>query len=162
MKEEYTFVMLKPDTLHRGLESEVFEYFLGEGLRMPLMTESHLTHGLVAEHYSHVPDDVQDALHEYFDDEDVVVGVLEGEDAVSRTRQIVGDDFRPEKNSTGTIRGDAHNPESPLYSEEPNYDSEIADDRGIPLYNFIHASGDFEEAQEEIRRFLGPQALNYL
>jgi nucleoside diphosphate kinase len=154
--------MLKPDTLDRNLESEVLDYFLGEDLELPMLTEFHINHDLVDEHYSHVPDDVKSSLHQYFDDKDVLVGVLEGDDAVSRTREIIGDDFRPEENPFGSIRGDAHNPDSPLYSEEPNYNSELADEIGVPLYNFIHASGDFEEAQEEIERFLGPPVLEYL
>lgn len=159
---ENTFVMLKPDTIQRNLVDEVLEYFVEEGFDMPMLTGLEVEPELVEEHYSHVPDEVREELHEYFDNEYVVVGVLEGEDAVDRTREIVGDDFRPEHNSFGTIRGDVHNPESDLYSENASYHSEKAEDEDVPLYNLIHASAEQEEALEEIERFLGSRALEYL
>ncbi|MBC5792601.1 MAG: hypothetical protein H8Z69_01035 [Nanohaloarchaea archaeon] len=163
--EEYTFIMMKPDALERGLTDEVLSYFSDSGLQPTMLEQKNVSSELVDEHYGHVPGDVLDELHDYFDDEDVMVGIMYGEDAVKRTREIVGDEFRPEENEPGTIRGDAaNNPESPLYDEDllPHYDSRIADTWEIPLFNIVHASTSQEEAHEEAVRFYGEEIEKHL
>lgn len=156
-EDEYSFVMIKPDTVQRGLEKEVLKYIDHANLEVRASQTRKITSELVEEHYSHVPDEVREDLHQYFDDEEVVVAILDGNNPNKRTREIVGDDFRPEENSMLTIRGSAVNdPTSNFYDKEliPNYDSRIAESWDLPLYNLVHASESYEDAKEEANRFM--------
>lgn len=173
---EYTFVMFKPDTLERDLFNDVLSYFKSEGLQIPAMTRKTVSHNLIDQHYSHVPDNIRETLHEYIGGEDVVAAVIYGQNAIERTREIVGDDWRPENNPFGTIRGDIHNPESALFWRnntgeeiskfERRYDSNKAGD-DEPVYNLIHAVDPTEEnpdeiARQEVKRFFDKTIWHHL
>jgi nucleoside-diphosphate kinase len=84
-----------------------------------------------------------DMLIDYLADKQVVAMVLEGKDAVSRVRQIVGT-TDPSKAEKGTIRGDLGDDSR-----------ERADIEHRSIYNLIHASGTKDEAATEIRLWFG-------
>ncbi|MBD3362427.1 nucleoside-diphosphate kinase [Candidatus Dojkabacteria bacterium] len=69
----------------------------------------------------------------------IVAMVWEGPNAVKVVRKIVGDTV-PANALPGTIRGDF------------SWDSpELANELGRPFYNLVHASGDVNEANDEIK-----------
>lgn len=78
----------------------------------------------------------------------VIALVLEGNNAVKKVRDIAGHTI-PVKAEKGTIRGD--------YSD----DSALkANSEKRPLRNLVHASGDKEEADFEIKLWFSDQELN--
>ena len=77
----------------------------------------------------------------------VIPMVLEGVEAVAVVRKIVGP-TEPKSADMGTIRGD-YSHISFGYADECN--------KGIP--NLIHASGDPEEAVQEINHWFKPEEL---
>lgn len=162
---EHSFIMLKPDAVERGVYGEVLEYFRGEDLHIPFMTRVEMTPDLVDAHYSDVGDEARVNLHRYMDGRTVIPALTYGEDAMERTRAVVGEEWRPEENPYGTIRGDVHNPESPLYSPLPNYHSRIAEERDLTAYNLVHAAnpGDGRDVvAEEAELFFGDAIHDYL
>lgn len=156
---EYTFVMAKPDALDRGVVDEAFAYFRDTGLRIPVMARRTLDEETVRSHYSNVSDDVFHLLEDYLVDEEAVGAVLYGEKAVERARETVGASWRPEENPYGTIRGDVHNPDSPVYWQQGvapdaamawarRYRSREAK-AGEPIYNLVHAADPTEPDPQE-------------
>ena len=77
----------------------------------------------------------------------VVIAILEGHQAVSQVRAIVGHTV-PAVSAPGTIRGD-------LALESPI----SAGKRGQTIYNLVHASGSSEEAEREIALWFNPEEL---
>ena len=73
--------------------------------------------------------------------------VLEGIEAVSLVRKLVGA-TEPKSAAPGTIRGD--------YS---HMSYGYADDEGKGIPNLIHASGDVEEAKQEISHWFTDEEL---
>jgi nucleoside-diphosphate kinase len=69
----------------------------------------------------------------------VVAMVWEGPDAIKIGRKLVGETL-PANAAPGTIRGD--------YSWD---NADLANELGRPFYNLVHASGDPEEAEFEIK-----------
>lgn len=171
--KESTFIMLKPDTLERGLFNEVLGYLEEEDsddepLKVCAMTSMTADPDLVEEHYANVTDpEVKRELHEYFDNEAIVAAVVYGENAVERVRQLIGgEDFYPEGNTEDTIRGDiVYNEESEVYAdpeEWPQYRKDTIATAEVPLYNMIHAAENPEDAKEEIVRFFGSELYEAL
>ena len=106
MAKERTFVMLKPDCLKRGLIGEVIGRIEQKGWRIVDARTRTLDPGFLYSFYSHIKE------QPYFLDvfnymlSGTVLGlVIEGEDAVSGMRRLIGptiiEDAQP-----GTIRGD--------------------------------------------------------
>jgi len=77
----------------------------------------------------------------------VIAMVFEGVEAVSLVRKLVGT-TEPKSSAPGTIRGD--------YSHM-SYGYADAEGKGIP--NLIHASGDPEEAEQEIAHWFSDEEL---
>lgn len=78
----------------------------------------------------------------------VIAVVLEGVEAVELVRKMVGD-TEPKKAAPGTIRGDYAHMSIPHAN---------AKDTGLP--NIVHASGNLEEAQQEIEHWFSGQELH--
>jgi nucleoside-diphosphate kinase len=77
----------------------------------------------------------------------VLAMVLEGVEAVEVVRKLVGT-TEPKSAAPGTIRGDyAH------------ISFSHADDKKIGTPNLIHASGDSDEAKEEIKHWFKPEEI---
>lgn len=101
-----TLVLLKPDTVRRGLVGEVLSRFEAKGLQIVAM-EHRLIDGSVADqHYAeHVERDFYPPLRDFVTSGPLVAVVLEGDEAIEVVRAINGaTDGR--KAAPGTIRGD--------------------------------------------------------
>lgn len=101
-----TLVLLKPDTVRRGLVGEVLSRFEAKGLRIVAL-EQRLIDGAVADqHYAeHVERDFYPPLRAFVTSGPLVALVLEGDEAIEVVRAINGaTDGR--KAAPGTIRGD--------------------------------------------------------
>ncbi|MGH2452228.1 MAG: nucleoside-diphosphate kinase [bacterium] len=86
-------------------------------------------------------------LIEYVASSPVVACVLEGIQAVSTVRKIVGDTL-PFRAAPGTIRGD-------FSIDSPT----VANLQRRPVRNLVHASGTVEEAAVEIALWFAPEEL---
>jgi nucleoside-diphosphate kinase len=124
-----TLVLLKPDTVRRGLTGHVLERFESKGLRIVAMELRHIDASVADQHYAeHVAKDFYPPLRDFVTSGPLVAAVLEGDEAVEVVRAINGaTDGR--KAAPGTIRGDLS-----LSNRE----------------NLVHGSDSPESAQREI------------
>jgi nucleoside-diphosphate kinase len=101
-----TFVLLKPDTVRRGLVGTVLDRFERRGLRIVAMEQRTIDGELADRHYAeHVERDFYPPLRAFVTSGPVVALVLEGDQAIEVVRGLNGaTDGR--KAAPGTIRGD--------------------------------------------------------
>ena len=101
-----TLVLLKPDTVRRGLVGEVLARFEAKGLTIVAMDQRHITVGQADAHYAeHVDKDFYPPLRDFVTSGPMLAAVLEGDEAVEVVRALNGaTDGR--KAAPGTIRGD--------------------------------------------------------
>ena len=170
---ERTFVMVKPDGVKRGLTGQIIARFERAGLKLVALKMVHPTQEMVEKHYpstekwfttvgektlssyrelgmdpqEHLGTDqaleigkiVKGWLKEFISSSCVVCMVWEGNHAIGNVRRLVGNTL-PIKANPGTIRGD-------FTCDSPD----LANMKHRPIRNVVHASGDPEEAQHEIR-----------
>ena len=101
-----TLVLLKPDTVRRGLVGEVLSRFEAKGLSVVAMELRQIDGALADQHYAeHVERDFYPPLRAFVTSGPLVSLVLEGDEAIEVVRAINGaTDGR--KAAPGTIRGD--------------------------------------------------------
>ena len=128
-----TLVLLKPDTVERGLIGAVLQRFESKGLRIVALDLRTLDADTLARHYQeHVGKGFYDDLVAFMSRGPVVAMVLEGpEDTWEVVRTVVGA-TNPRKADPGTIRGDL----GILFTE-----------------NLVHGSDSLQSAQREIGIF---------
>ncbi|RMG38740.1 MAG: nucleoside-diphosphate kinase [Methanobacteriota archaeon] len=103
---EKEFVMLKPDAVQRGLIGTLINRLERTGLKIIAMKFLQVTQEMAEKHYEvHKGKPFYPSLVEFITSGPVVAMVLEGKDAVSITRKIVGA-TNPAEAAPGTIRGD--------------------------------------------------------
>jgi len=124
-----TFVLLKPDTVRRGLVGTVLDRFERRGLQIVAMEQRTIDGEMADRHYAeHVERDFYPPLRAFVTSGPVVAMVLEGDQAIDVVRGINGaTDGR--KAAPGTIRGDYS-----LSNRE----------------NLVHGSDSAESAEREI------------
>lgn len=146
---ERTFVALKPDAVQRGISGEIIHRFERSGLRIAGMKMIKADKELLEKHYGeHKGKPFYENLVDFMREGPVIAMVIEGVDAVDNIRKIVGD-TEPYEAVPGTIRGDfAH------------VSAEHADEVDKAVKNIVHASGDREEAKEEIDLWFGEQEIH--
>ncbi|ERG98378.1 MAG: nucleoside diphosphate kinase, partial [Haloquadratum sp. J07HQX50] len=106
MTQERTFVMIKPDGVHRQLIGEIITRFEQRGLKIVASKFVHLSRERAEEHYQeHSQKDFFDDLVEFITSGPVMAMVLEGADATRQVRSMVGK-TDPAESAPGTIRGD--------------------------------------------------------
>jgi nucleoside-diphosphate kinase len=145
---ERTLIVLKPDAVQRGIIGEILTRFERVGLKPIAMKMIAPPEGHYFDHYETIGtvisrhgQHIYDANLQYMLEGPVLAVVLEGVDAVSVVRKLVGSTY-PNEAVPGTIRGDyAH-----LSKAHANRDS----DKTRAVANLIHASGDISEAKKEI------------
>ena len=127
---ERTLVLLKPDTVRRGLVGEVLGRFEAKGLRIVAMDLRTIDAELADQHYAeHVEKAFYPPLRDFVTSGPLVAMVLEGDEAVEVVRALNGaTDGR--KAAPGTIRGDLS-----LSNRE----------------NLVHGSDSEESAAREIK-----------
>jgi len=124
-----TLVLLKPDTVRRGLVGDVLSRFESKGLTIVALELRRIDRALADQHYSeHVDKDFYPPLRDFVTSGPLLAVILEGDEAVEVVRAINGaTDGR--KAAPGTIRGDLS-----LSNRE----------------NLVHGSDSPESAEREI------------
>lgn len=142
---ERTLIILKPDTLQRGLVGEIITRFERAGLKIVAMKmvapdelHFHKHYEGISNLISRWGEDIYNVTLAQMTETPVIVFVLEGIEAVSYVRKLVGT-TDPKDSAPGTIRGD--------YTHVTRaYTNPI----GATLPNILHASGNPEEAAQEV------------
>lgn len=138
---ERTLVLLKPDTVQRGLVGAVISRLESRGLKIVAMKMLQMDRDMAARHYEpHVNKPFFAGLAEFITSRPLIAMVLQGSNAVELTRNTIGA-TNPVEASPGTIRGD------------------LAVEIGR---NLVHGSDSAETAQVEIGLFFSPgEILDY-
>lgn len=179
-KKERTLVMVKPDGIQRSLIGEIIGRFEKAGLKLAAMKMLVPTATLIEKHYLVNPewrritgektiesykkkgkkpptDDpykmteiILKNLKKYMSAGPVVAMVWQGVHSVGIVRKLVGG-TEPLTSDVGTIRGD--------YTID-SY--ELSDVDGRAVRNLVHASGNVDEAEKEIKLWFKKEELvNY-
>ncbi|MEO5710369.1 MAG: nucleoside-diphosphate kinase [Nocardioidaceae bacterium] len=106
MSTQRTLVLLKPDTVRRGLVGTVLSRFEAKGLSIVALDLRTIDAAQADAHYAeHVDRDFYPPLRDFVTSGPMLAAVLEGDDAVEVVRGLNGaTDGR--KAAPGTIRGD--------------------------------------------------------
>jgi len=103
---ERTLILVKPDAFARNLTGEIIARFERKGLRLAALHQITMSRELAAEHYAeHEGKPFYDELVSFITSGPLVAMVLEGEQAVTAARQVIGA-TNPLEANTGSIRGD--------------------------------------------------------
>lgn len=131
---EKTFIILKPDAVQRGLVGEILGRLERRGLKLAAMKFMQVSDELARKHYAvHAERPFFAGLIEYITKSPVVALVVEGTNAISVVRTMVGA-TRPHEAAPGTIRADF----------------------GLDVgRNLVHASDGPETAKDEIALWFG-------
>src|SRR5947208_9822040 len=101
-----TLILVKPDAFARGLTGEIILRFERKGLRIVALQHRRLTVELAQQHYAeHEGKPFFGELVEFITSGPLVAMVLEGDEAVTAARQVIGA-TNPLEANTGSIRGD--------------------------------------------------------
>ena len=140
---EKTLVLLKPDTVKRGLMGEILARFEKAGLKIVAMRLAWSNADKAMKHYTEDisirrGEKVRNYLVDFITSGPVLAFVVEGVDAIENVRMMVGP-TEPKSAPPGTIRGD--------YSHI-SYQHADAEEKVVA--NIIHASADKNDADREI------------
>lgn len=134
MAIERTLSIMKPDAVTNGLIGEIYCRFSADGLSIIAARMMYLTRQQAEEFYAvHSECHFFQELVEYMISGPVMISVLEGEDAVSKQRKLMGA-TKPSQATPGSIRYDLAQ-------------------GGDPNENAVHGSDSLENAAEEIKFF---------
>lgn len=138
MAIERTLIIIKPDGVQRGLVGEILNRLERRGLKIVGLDFRTIDEATASTHYGeHQGKPFYKGLIEYITSGPVVMGVLEGPDAVAVTRTTMGA-TNPVNAAPGTIRGDL----------------------GVMTgRNLIHGSDSPESAAREVSLFFGGRDL---
>lgn len=134
MAIEQTFSIIKPDAVAKNVIGEIYSRFEKNGLKIIAAKMLHLTREQAEGFYAvHQERPFYKDLVEFMMSGPVVVQVLEGENAVSKHRELMGA-TDPQEADTGTIRADF---------------ATTLDE------NAVHGSDGSDTAKQEIEFFFG-------
>jgi nucleoside-diphosphate kinase len=138
MARERTFLMAKPDAVSRGLVGEIIRRVERKGLKIVAMKLMQIDQDLAQRHYGeHKEKPFFNDLVSFITSNPVVAMVVEGQDAVTVVRRLLGE-TDPNKSPLGTLRGDF----------------------GLDLgRNIVHGSDSLESAEREINLFFKPEEI---
>jgi len=101
-----TLILVKPDAFARGLTGEIIARFENKGLRIVALRLMQVTRDLAERHYAeHEGKPFFGELVEFITSGPLVAMVLEGHEAVTAARQVIGA-TNPLEAGAGSIRGD--------------------------------------------------------
>ena len=133
-----SFVMMKPDAVQRRLMGKILSRFEEKGLQIVACKLIHIDEDLAKTHYGeHAEKPFFPSLVEYITSSPSLAMVIEGEEAITTIRKLVGA-TNPLEADLGTIRGD------------------FGMDTGR---NIIHASDAPESAEREISLFFNEDEI---
>lgn len=151
---ERSLVLFKPDAVQRGLVGEILTRFERVGLKIvatkmiaPSKDHFYAHYEEIGKMVSRRGEHTFNLTLEMMTSGPVIAMVFEGVEAVSLIRKLVGS-TEPKTSPPGTIRGD-YSHMSFAYAD--------SNDKGVP--NLIHASGDPEEAKQEIEHWFAPAEI---
>lgn len=131
-------MIIKPDGVQRALSGTILARFEERGLKVIALKFMKVDRALAEEHYAvHREKFFYQSLVDYISSSPVVVMVLEGHEAISTVRKMVGA-TRPWEAEPGTIRGDF---------------------ALMGLRNLIHASDSPDTAASEIALWFKPEEV---
>lgn len=149
-----TLIVFKPDAVQRGIVGEILTRFERVGLKIVATKMIAPTKEHFYRHYEEIGKMITRRGQDKFDitlemmvQGPVIAMVLEGVEAVELVRKLVGT-TEPKSAMPGTIRGD--------YSHM-SFGYADGENKGIP--NLIHASGDPDEAEQEIAHWFSDEEL---
>ena len=129
-----TLILVKPDAFARGLTGEILARFERKGLKIAALRSMTVTRQLAERHYAeHAERPFFEELVSFITSGPIVAMVLEGPDAVTAARQVIGA-TDPLEAAAGSIRGD------------------LATDTGR---NLVHGSDSQSSAERESALFFG-------
>ena len=129
---EKSLIIIKPDAVQRNLIGEIISRFERKGLKLIGLKMMNVQDAVLEEHYAHIKDKpFFPGIRDFMKSSPVIVMALEGINAVSSIRLLVGPTKAWEANA-GTIRGD--------FSISTQS-------------NIVHASDSVESGEEEVKRF---------
>ncbi|MDR0509123.1 MAG: nucleoside-diphosphate kinase [Candidatus Methanoplasma sp.] len=138
MATEQTYVMVKPDGVQRGLCGEIISRFERKGLKIVAMKFMIIKKETAEVHYGeHKGKGFFDSLISFITSGPVLAMVLEGDNAVSVCRNLMGK-TNPQESAPGTVRGDFGM---------------------VTGMNIIHGSDSTKSAEREISIFFKPEEL---
>jgi nucleoside-diphosphate kinase len=101
-----TLILVKPDAFERGLTGDVIARFERKGLKIVAMRHMTVDRPLAEEHYAeHLGKSFYEDLVGFITSGPLVAMVLEGYEAVTAARQVIGA-TNPLEAAPGSIRGD--------------------------------------------------------
>jgi len=101
-----TLILVKPDAFERGLSGEIIARFERKGLQIVALQLMTMSNELAHRHYAeHEGKPFFAELVEFITSGPLVAMVLEGEEAVTAARQVIGA-TNPLEAAPGSIRGD--------------------------------------------------------
>jgi len=152
---ERTLIILKPDSVQRGLVGEIISRFEKVGLKIvgmkmlsPSIEDYQHHYETIGRVISRRGQDVFDVTVDFMMEGPVVAIVLEGIEAVELVRKMIGT-TEPKNAAPGTIRGDYTH----MSFEYANNVSKST----VP--NVIHASGDKSDAEQEIAHWFSESEM---
>ena len=129
---EKTLSIIKPDAVERNLEGKITEIFFNNSLKIQSRKKIKITKEEASEFYlEHQTKPFFEKLCEYLSSGPIIVMILEGENAISKSRKILGA-TNPAEADPETIRN--------LYG--------LSIDK-----NSVHGSDSLESAEKEIKFF---------
>jgi nucleoside-diphosphate kinase len=100
-----TLIIVKPDAVQRALAGAILSRFETKGLRIVALKLMQIDRSLAEQHYAvHQGKPFYEGLVSFITSGPVVVGVLEGPDAIEATRNVMGA-TNPVTAAPGSIRG---------------------------------------------------------
>jgi nucleoside-diphosphate kinase len=101
-----TLILVKPDAFGRGMTGEIIARFERKGLRIVALRALTVSRELAERHYAeHAERAFFGELVDFITSGPIVAMVLEGVEAVTAARQVIGA-TNPLEAATGSIRGD--------------------------------------------------------
>ena len=132
MSIETSLVIFKPDAVEKRFVGPVLARFQAAGVQIRGIKMMQLGKAVLHEHYAHIADlPVFPKLISFMSRSPVVAVVLEGDNAITKVRELLGPTDSREA-APGTIRGD------------------LGEDK---MVNVCHASDSPEAAAIELKRF---------
>ena len=135
---EQTLSIIKPDAVKKGVIGKIVDRFESNGLRIAAMKKMQLDANKAGDFYAvHKERPFYGELVEFMTSGPVVVMVLEGENAMTKNRDLMGA-TNPKEAAAGTIRAD------------------FADSIDA---NAVHGSDSLENAANEIKFFFSKEEI---
>ena len=135
---EKTLVLIKPDAIANKHIGDIIKRYEDEGFKIAAMKLMQMTPKIAAIHYAeHIGKSFYDDLVEFMTAEPIIAMVIEGDNAISKVREINGA-TNPANAAEGTIRK--------LYAENGSR-------------NAVHASDSTESAAREISIFFNASEI---